>query len=325
MLKTQNNFYFVYEYCNGGTLENMLRKLGTIEEGNALLILKQLLEAFQVLNKYNIMHRDLKPDNIFFHNGVVKVGDFGFCKSLEKAEMTKTMLGSPIYMAPEILNGQIYSNKADIWSIGVVLYEMLYGECPFESSSIPKLIEVLKDTELEFSSDVQVTSETRRLLKRILTKDPQRRIVWMELFQININSEGRFDEPAIRKINLVDEDKRLVREAREIESDEVSSNSTAGSSHTPHSPSSHNYKFNSQATPGFHSYTSPRSANEFANGKSSQSNEERAKGGLTKKPHGMVEEGETVSLSSPLRKPKGAGTGTDLSAQEKEKVLKFHQ
>ena len=92
------------------------------------------------------MHRDLKPDNIFFHNGVVKVGDFGFCKSLEKAEMTKTMLGSPIYMAPEILNGQIYSNKADIWSIGVVLYEMLYGYCPFESSSIPKLIEVLKET-----------------------------------------------------------------------------------------------------------------------------------------------------------------------------------
>jgi serine/threonine protein kinase len=50
------------------------------------------------------------------------------------------MLGSPIYMAPEILNGQIYSNKADIWSIGVVLYEMLFGYCPFESNSIPKLI-----------------------------------------------------------------------------------------------------------------------------------------------------------------------------------------
>jgi serine/threonine-protein kinase ULK/ATG1 len=51
------------------------------------------------------MHRDLKPDNIFFNAGVVKLGDFGFCKSLEKANMTKTMLGSPIYMAPEILRG----------------------------------------------------------------------------------------------------------------------------------------------------------------------------------------------------------------------------
>ena len=85
MLKTQNNFYFVYEYCNGGTLEGLLRKEHTLDEKKALLILKQLLEAFQVLNKYNIMHRDLKPDNIFFHNNVLKVGDFGFCKSLEKA------------------------------------------------------------------------------------------------------------------------------------------------------------------------------------------------------------------------------------------------
>lgn len=54
--------------------------------------------------------------------------------------MTKTMLGSPIYMAPEILRGEIYSTKADIWSLGVVLYEMLYGFCPFESTTIPKLI-----------------------------------------------------------------------------------------------------------------------------------------------------------------------------------------
>jgi serine/threonine protein kinase len=105
MLKTPNNFYFVYEFCNGGTLESVLRKDKFVNEKDGLLIFKQLIDAFQVLNKYNIMHRDLKPDNIFFSNGVVKLGDFGFCKSLEKANMTKTMLGSPIYMAPEILRG----------------------------------------------------------------------------------------------------------------------------------------------------------------------------------------------------------------------------
>lgn len=59
-----------------------------------------------MLNKYNIMHRDLKPDNIFFHNGIIKLGDFGFCKNLSGAnEMARTMLGSPIYMAPEVLKG----------------------------------------------------------------------------------------------------------------------------------------------------------------------------------------------------------------------------
>jgi serine/threonine protein kinase len=88
MLKTNNNFYFVYELCNGGTLEKLLRV-----EGH--------LEAFKILYKNNIMHRDLKPDNVLFHNGVLKLGDFGFCKNLKTADdMASTMLGSPIYMAP---------------------------------------------------------------------------------------------------------------------------------------------------------------------------------------------------------------------------------
>lgn len=60
--------------------------------------------------------------------------------------MTSTMLGSPIYMAPEVLRGEIYTSKADIWSLGVVLYEMLFGVCPFESNSIAKLIAVLDNT-----------------------------------------------------------------------------------------------------------------------------------------------------------------------------------
>ena len=69
------------------------------------------------------MHRDIKPDNILFHDGVVKLGDFGFCKNLENDNaMTSTMLGSPIYMAPEVLKGEDYSTKADVWSLGVVLF-----------------------------------------------------------------------------------------------------------------------------------------------------------------------------------------------------------
>lgn len=108
---------------------------------------RQLLEAFKILNKYNIMHRDLKPDNIFFHNGCLKLGDFGFCKTLGNAnDMASTMLGSPIYMAPEVLKGEAYTSKADIWSLGVVFYEMIFGFCPFQSNSIAKLITVLADT-----------------------------------------------------------------------------------------------------------------------------------------------------------------------------------
>lgn len=69
------------------------------------------------------MHRDLKPDNILLHNGKIKIADFGFSKSLKSpTDLAQTMLGSPIYMAPEVLNGDPYTMKADIWSLGVVLY-----------------------------------------------------------------------------------------------------------------------------------------------------------------------------------------------------------
>jgi serine/threonine-protein kinase ULK/ATG1 len=71
------------------------------------------------------------------HDGVIKVADFGFCKLLkQRSKMTKTIVGSPIYMAPEILAGRRYNNKADIWSIGIMFYELLYGYCPFEERSM---------------------------------------------------------------------------------------------------------------------------------------------------------------------------------------------
>ena len=126
------------------------------------------------------MHRDLKPDNIFFHNGNLKLGDFGFCKTLGKEnDMASTMLGSPIYMAPELLKGEIYTSKADIWSLGVVLFEMLFGFCPFESNSIAKLISVLEDTELKIPLDVNnISPQCQNLLKRILVKDQFKRIDW---------------------------------------------------------------------------------------------------------------------------------------------------
>ena len=98
------------------------------------------------------------------------------------------MLGSPIYMAPEVLKGEIYSNKADIWSLGVVLYEMLFGHCPFQSNSIAKLIEVLNTKELDFPG--QISNFLKELIQRMLTKDPNKRIGWMELFQIKISNEG---------------------------------------------------------------------------------------------------------------------------------------
>ena len=126
------------------------------------------------------MHRDLKPQNILLHNGIVKLADFGFCRPLKSQdEMVHTMLGSPIYMAPEILRGFDYSAKADVWSLGVVLYEMLFGFCPFEEKSIAKLIMLLDNAELVIRKDINnISEETVDLLKNLIVKDPAKRYSW---------------------------------------------------------------------------------------------------------------------------------------------------
>ena len=137
------------------------------------------------------MHRDLKPDNIFFTDGKVKLGDFGFCKMLE-VNMAQTMLGSPIYMAPEVLKEEIYTLKADIWSLGVVLFEMLFGYCPFESSSISQLINVIKDTDLRIPKEINpISNECETLIQKMLVKDQFKRIEWVDLFDFNIDEGGK--------------------------------------------------------------------------------------------------------------------------------------
>ena len=141
VLKTANNIYLIYELCNGGNLEQLLDKRKFIPEKEALDIFRQLLNGCQTIVDLKILHRDFKPSNILFHNGTVKIADFGFCKILSSTfDATETMVGSPIYMAPEILKGQFYNMKADIYSLGVLFYETLYGVCPFEDTNIPGLL-----------------------------------------------------------------------------------------------------------------------------------------------------------------------------------------
>lgn len=142
MLRTSNNVYLIYEYCNNGTLDELIKHRKYLPEREALSILAQLLNAFRTLQQENILHRDVKPSNILINDGsMIKLADFGFCKTLlSQQELTNTMVGSPIYMAPEVLKGGSYNTKADVWSLGIVLFEMLYGYCPYEDQTIVRLI-----------------------------------------------------------------------------------------------------------------------------------------------------------------------------------------
>ena len=121
--------------------------------------MRQLMSAFKVLSDHSIYHRDIKPDNILIKDGKLKLADFGFCKKMGTLDdLTQTVLGSPVYMAPEILNGDLYNSKADIWSLGVVFYEMLFGTPPFGQGSLSDLMKHMNNFELRLPLNINPVS-----------------------------------------------------------------------------------------------------------------------------------------------------------------------
>lgn len=184
-METTHNYYLVIQYCNNGDLETYLKKMGKLSEEEAVYFLMQIMNAFQVLHKNKIMHRDVKLANIFLQDDRVVIGDFGFAK--QGVDITRTKLGTPITMAPELLtgNGQSYNSKADLWSIGVCFYQILFGKTPFEAKSYDELKEKVRTqsgSRLKFPRDVPVSEECKNLLISLLQFDPVRRIEWKDFF-----------------------------------------------------------------------------------------------------------------------------------------------
>uniref|UniRef100_A0A8C7EEK9 non-specific serine/threonine protein kinase n=1 Tax=Nothoprocta perdicaria TaxID=30464 RepID=A0A8C7EEK9_NOTPE len=132
-------------YCNGGDLADYLQAKGTLSEDTIRVFLQQIAAAMRILHSKGIIHRDLKPQNILLSyasrrkssvSGIrIKIADFGFARYLHSNMMAATLCGSPMYMAPEVIMSQHYDAKADLWSIGTVIYQCLVGKPPFQANS----------------------------------------------------------------------------------------------------------------------------------------------------------------------------------------------
>uniref|UniRef100_A0AAQ6AFZ5 non-specific serine/threonine protein kinase n=1 Tax=Amphiprion ocellaris TaxID=80972 RepID=A0AAQ6AFZ5_AMPOC len=133
-------------YCNGGDLADYLHSKGTLSEDTIRVFLQQIAGAMRVLQAKGIIHRDLKPQNILLsyppgrkshsNNTCIKIADFGFARYLQNNMMAATLCGSPMYMAPEVIMSQNYDAKADLWSIGTIVFQCLTGKAPFQVKTL---------------------------------------------------------------------------------------------------------------------------------------------------------------------------------------------
>ncbi|CAG9320035.1 unnamed protein product [Blepharisma stoltei] len=178
VLKTANKYYLVMECCEGGSLEEFVEKNGPLNEEIVKKILGQLVDALIFMKKSNIMHRDLKPANILLTNpdieqAELKIADFGFARFLNPNSYTESYLGTPLYMAPEVLQSESYSFKADIWSLGAIIYEILFGICAFNGQTQTE-IRNLQKMPLYFPREI--SGELKDLIQKMLTFDFNERI-----------------------------------------------------------------------------------------------------------------------------------------------------
>jgi TolB-like protein/Tfp pilus assembly protein PilF len=186
------------EYIDGIELKDKI-KIGSISIDEAVNIANQVGEGLQAAHKKGIIHRDIKPANIFITNdGIVKILDFGLAKVNSQSNMTKvgTTMGTVAYMSPEQAKGEEVDHRTDIWSLGVLLYEMLSGEPPFKGDYEQAIIYSILNEEINLSEDLP--QEISKIFKKALAKNPDERYENVEQLIDDLNEikKDGGDQPA---------------------------------------------------------------------------------------------------------------------------------
>jgi len=164
----------VTEYAEKGELFKMERKLSELE---IACIARQLVSALQFLWRKRVIHRDIKPQNILLtESDVIKICDFGFARALSLESTTATSIkGTPLYMAPELVQEKPYDHRVDLWSLGVILYELYYGKPPFYTNSIYKLVRMIVRDPVRWPPSRPISREFQHFMMALLHKKPLKR------------------------------------------------------------------------------------------------------------------------------------------------------
>ncbi|XP_072985246.1 serine/threonine-protein kinase ATG1c [Typha latifolia] len=190
--------YHILEYCRGGDLSKYIQRHGKVPEATAKHFIRQLASGLQVLRDNNVVHRDLKPQNLLLtaheEYSVLKIADFGLARSLQPRDLAETMCGSPLYMAPEVMQNQKYDTKADLWSAGVILFQLVTGKTPFDGNNQMQLLQnIVKSNELSFPVDNNLSHDCIDLCRKLLRRKPVERITIEEFLNHQFLSEPILD------------------------------------------------------------------------------------------------------------------------------------
>lgn len=232
--KTDTHWFIIMEYCNAGTIENVIqyhekmKDVINIEE-NAYYYLNQLKGALNYIRTVGYIHRDIKPMNVLlikklsdselffdyeddvcsfdqedYHHRqklIVKLADFGLAKQYDPTDekLMNSICGSPLYMSPELLLESKYNSSIDLWSFGIIMYELLFYCHPNSANSLTQLKRNLVSRDINFHLNHQYSQPCFDLLMKLLTKDYRNRIDWTSFFnhkwfvEWSSNFSGRLD------------------------------------------------------------------------------------------------------------------------------------
>merc|ERR1712039_162088 len=178
-METPECVYLLTEYIAGGELHAAIRTIPTVlTRSQAMFYAGSILLMLEALSERDIVYRDLKPENVMLdHQGYLKLIDFGTAKKLDSGcRRTFTMVGTPHYMAPEVMRGKGYGCEVDIWALGVILYELVCGYLPFGESAdnTGDVCKAVLAGEIEFPSELEEI--TRDLISGLLVSKPHARL-----------------------------------------------------------------------------------------------------------------------------------------------------
>ncbi|CAD8158578.1 unnamed protein product [Paramecium pentaurelia] len=174
--------YIITEYCNQGDLGQLIKRKQRIDEIEAIKIMKHIVNGFKEQVAKGIIHRDLKPINILIRNGIPKIADYGFSKMMNAPpETIYYNVGTALYMSPQTMIKNIYSEKTDIWSLGIIFYELLYGQVPYSAQNEKDLAQVILKTQPQFPANIPVSKETIEFILKCLSVDESKRYSCIDL------------------------------------------------------------------------------------------------------------------------------------------------